>query len=96
MSLPNATPIPFPARLVPWMVASAQITLADSCDVLGAAHFVETDSTRTAGGKEHSWAFEFPCGMRILIELGVAYDYAVIYSNPPDATAAIQYLAPLV
>ena len=92
----DADPIPFPAKLDPWMVAHTRITRDEASAVLHEPHFVETETTRTAGGEEHNWGFEFPCGMRVLIELHVPYKYAAIYSDPPDAATALVYLKELV
>jgi hypothetical protein len=51
--------------------------------LLGEPHFIETDSTRTYGGDEDSWAFVLPSGQRCVVLLRVPYDHAIIYADPP-------------
>lgn len=51
--------------------------------MLGEPHYVETDSFRTSGGEEDSWAFSLSSGQRMAILLQVPYEVAIIYGDPP-------------
>ena len=85
----DAKPLPFPVHLKPYWVAHFRSTREQLRGVFGAPHYVETDSTRTAGGDEDNWAWELPTGQRVLIVLAVPYQAARVLSDPPDAEQAV-------
>ena len=80
----DAKPLPFPVHLKPYWVASFSATREQLRSVFGEPHYVETDSTRTAGGEEDNWAWELPSGQRFMIVLAVPYQSAGLLSDPPD------------
>ena len=47
-----------PIDYKPIEVARLNVGEKDILDVLGEPHYIETDSTRTAGGKEWFWVFQ--------------------------------------
>src|SRR5262245_51854946 len=85
----NATPLTFPVRLKPFMVAGIRATREELREDLGEPHFVETDSTRTFGGDEDNWAWELASGQRLLLVLQVRYQIAIVYCDPPDPKPVI-------
>ena len=88
----NGKPLPFPVRLKPYIVARLRATREELRAVLGAPHFVETDSTRTFGGDEDDWGWELPSGQRVLLVLQVPYRVAVLYCDPPDPIPVVAAL----
>jgi hypothetical protein len=85
-------PLSLPLSLPLWELAAFQATRPEMRALLGAPHFIETDSTRTAGGEEDSWAFLLPSGQRILIILEVPYSNVQIIADPPEITQVLQSL----
>jgi len=94
--IPNASVLPEEADFTPWLIATASLSHDEAVAVLSDPHYIENDSTRTAGGAEDHWAFSFPCGMKIAIVLRCPYEEASIYADPPMITTALEHLAPLV
>lgn len=72
MILKDAQPMPFPVQLKPWMIAEVDIRRDEARGLLNQPHYIETDGQRTDGGDEDIWGFEFPSGMRIVVQLGVS------------------------
>lgn len=85
-------PLPFPVRLRPYMVAGFSATREELHAILGKAHFTETDSTRTCGGDEDSWAWQLPSAERLLLVLQVPTHKAILQCDPPDPEPAIAAL----
>lgn len=77
-----------PAPLPFWEIGHFSIDRETLRERLGAPHFTETDSSRTFGGEEDSWAYSTDSGLRVVITLRVPYREAVIYSDPPNAEEA--------
>ena len=96
MQLQDATILETPSPFEPWLVACLTITHDDAVAVLSDPHYIETDPRRTAGGAEDHWAFSFPCGTKVGIVLGVPYDEARIFADPPNTQVVVQYLQPLI
>lgn len=84
----NAKPLPFPVRMQPYLVGQFKGSRSNLRDLLGAPHYVETDSMRTSGGDEDNWGWEFSSGLRILLVLCVPYQDVLVYCDPPDHEAA--------
>jgi hypothetical protein len=66
-----------PLALPLWELASIEASRGEMHALLGEPHFIETDSTRTAGGEEDVWAYALPSGQRALVILGVPYRTAL-------------------
>jgi hypothetical protein len=88
----EATLLPFPVHLKPYIVGGFQATRDQLRAVLGQPHFVETDSTRTFGGDEDMWAWELPSGLRFLMVLQVPYGKAVLHCDPPQVGPVVAAL----
>ena len=41
-------------------------------------------------------AFQFPCGIKVGIILGVPYDHAKVFADPPNTDDVIRYIQPLI
>jgi hypothetical protein len=78
------TPLRMPLSLPLWELASLEASRPQMRALLGEPHFVETDSTRTAGGEEDGWAYILPSGQRVLIILGVPYCHVRLIADPPE------------
>ncbi len=76
--------LPFPVHLKPYMVAGIKATREELRAAFGDPQYVETDSTRTFGGDEDSWAWELPSEQRLLLVLQVPYGNAALHCDPPD------------
>lgn len=85
-------PLSLPLSLPLWELAAFQATRPEMHSLLGAPHFIETDSTRTAGGEEDGWAFLLPSGQRILVILAVPYSKVKIIADPPEITQVLESL----
>ena len=96
MQLQDATILETPTPFENWLVATLSITHDDAVAVLSHPHYIETDTYRTAGGAEDHWAFQFPCGTKVGIVLGVPYDHVHVYADPPNTDDVIRYLQPLI
>lgn len=78
------TPLGMPLSLPLWELASLESSRPQMHALLGEPHFVETDSTRTAGGEEDAWAYLLPSGQRVLIILQVPYRRVRLIADPPE------------
>jgi len=78
-----------PLSLPLWELAFLRATRPQMHALLGEPHFVETDSTRTAGGEEDAWAYLLPSGQRVLVILAVPYGRVRIIADPPEAGPVI-------
>lgn len=88
----DGTPLSFPVRLKPYIVAGIRATREKLRSALGPPHFVETDSTRTIGGDEDMWAWELPSGLRFMLVLQVPYGKALLLCDPPDPAPVVAAL----
>ncbi len=75
-----------------WGLARFNIKREELRHLLGTPHFIETDSTRTCGGEEDSWAFLLPSGQRCVVLLRVPYEHAIIYADPADLEPVLSSL----
>ncbi len=89
-------PLPLPAKLPIWAVAGFKVDRPTLRSRLGPPHHVETDYRRTYGGEADAWGLVSDSGQRIVVVLRVPYELAVIYSDPPDAHAAMTALQSII
>lgn len=48
-------------------------------EILGEPHYVEMDSTRTAGGEEDHWIYQYEDGVYVFFNLRVPYKHLSLY-----------------
>jgi hypothetical protein len=84
----DATCLPFPVHLTHWAAASFVATEEELRAAFGEPHFVG-DGPETF---EANWAWELPDGQRLRVVLELAYDYVVVYCDPPVPDRAITAL----
>ena len=85
-------PLSMPVALPIWGLAEFRITRPELRELLGEPHYIETDSFRTFGGEEDSWAFALPSGQRVVVVLRVPYHGAVLYGDPPELSPILSAL----
>jgi hypothetical protein len=86
------TPLPLPAALPLWGLASLKVTRPVLRALLGEPHVVETDPRRTCGGEEDAWGYVLPSGQRLLVVLDVTTAQAELYGDPPDLGPVLRAL----
>jgi hypothetical protein len=86
------TQLQLPLALPLWELATFEADRLRLCGHLGPPHFIETDSTKTAGGEEEVWAYSLTSGQRILIILQVDYRVARLIADPPEIGPVLDVL----
>ena len=86
------TRLPLPVELPIWGLASWNASRQQLRELLGPPHFVETDPSRTTGGEQDAWAYQFASGQRLLIIWDETSGWAELFADPPELSPVLQEL----
>lgn len=86
------TPLPMPVDLPIWALATVKMTRAQTRELLGEPHFVETDPRRTCGGERDAWAYRLPSGQRLLVIVDVISECAELCGDSTGLGAILEGL----
>ena len=79
-----------------WLIASFDTSYEHLVEVLSDPHFIQNDPTKTAGGSEYHWAFEFEGGIKVGILFREPYGETNVFADPPNTVTAVRNLEKLL
>ena len=83
------TTLALPVQPPIWQLGHISVSREVLRGRIGLPQYTETDDYRTFGGEEDYWAFLTTSWQRILLQLRVPYEEAIIVADPPDLDAAL-------